>query len=189
MTSEVVKFRLPSNLTVPVVLVMVVVAAATVLWKVVPPELVMVSVPMSVPTAPATVTAPVVLRIKLLERGEAVPVTAAMLIVLAMPVPTVRVTLSSRMALPRVMVPVEAPPTAPLPLFTLSGVSESPRVMIPAPAAVTVPIRLIAEGAVAIMPPVKLKVSVPTLPKVSEPLLPKVVCPAMVLVAPIILTS
>ena len=87
------------------------------------------------------------------------------------------------------MAPVEVPPTKPLPLFTLSGVSESPRVMIPAPAAVTVPIRLIAEGAVAIMPPVKLKVSVPPSPKVSEPLLPKVVCPAMVLVAPIILTS
>ena len=39
-------------------------AASTVLLKVVPPELVMVIVPISVPTAPLTVTAPVVLIVK-----------------------------------------------------------------------------------------------------------------------------
>ncbi len=159
---------------------MVAVAAATVLWKVVPPELVMVKSPISVPTAPATVTAPVVLMVKLLDVPDAVPVTAAILIVLAMPVPTVSVTPSSRMALPRVIVPVDVPPTKPLADLMFIAVSESPRVIIPMPAAVTVPMRLIAEGLVAMMPPVKLKTSEPALPKVSEPLLPKVVSPAMV---------
>ena len=137
--------------------------------------MVMVRFLISVPIAPATVTAPVVLMVKLLDPGEANPVTAARLIVLAMPVPTVRVTLSSRMALPRVMVPVEAPPTKPLPSLMVIAVPESPRVIIPAPAAVIVPLRLIAEGLVAMMPPVKLKTSEPTFPKVSKPLLPKVV--------------
>ena len=180
-TSAVPKVRLPWKATVPVVLVMVVVAVSTVLWNVVPPELVMVRFPMSVPTAPANITAPVVLTVKLSAVPPAVPVTAAILITLAMPVPTVSVTPFSRMALPRVTVPVDAPPTKPLADLMFIAVSESPRVIIPMPAAVIVPMRLIAEGLVAMTPPVKLKTSEPAFPKVSEPLLPKVVSPAMLL--------
>lgn len=58
-TSAVPKVRLPWNATVPVVLVMVVVAASTALWKVVLPELEMVKsliatvVPVMAPTVPA----------------------------------------------------------------------------------------------------------------------------------------
>ena len=43
--------------------VMVTVAAPTVLWNVTPPDLVIVMVPINVPTAPLTVTAPVVLKV------------------------------------------------------------------------------------------------------------------------------
>ena len=106
----------------------------------------------------------------------------------AIPVPTVSVTPLSRMALPRLMLPVEVPPTAAPPFFTFSSVFESPRVITLVPAAATFPMRLIAEGAVAMMPPVKLKVSVPASPKVIEPPLPKVVKPAMLLLALIIFT-
>ena len=46
----------PVNVTVPVVLVRVTVVAASVDWNVVEPEFVIVKTPMSVPTAPETVT-------------------------------------------------------------------------------------------------------------------------------------
>ena len=61
-----VRFRLPLKVTAlfRLVLVMATVAASTVLLKVVPPELVIVIVPTSVPTAPLIVTAPVVLIVK-----------------------------------------------------------------------------------------------------------------------------
>ena len=103
---------MPLKLTVlpTVVLVIATVAALTVLLKVVPPEFVIVIVPMSVPTAP-TVTAPVVLIVKFDALPPAVPVTDDKLKVLAMPVPTVKVTPSARVAAPKVIAPVEVPPT------------------------------------------------------------------------------
>ena len=51
------------NVTVPVVLVSVTVVAASVLWNVAPPDWVIVMVPILVPTAPVTVTVPVVLKV------------------------------------------------------------------------------------------------------------------------------
>ena len=60
----------PLKVIVPVVAVKVTVVALTVELKVAPPELVMVMVPMLVPTAPLTVTAPVVLKVMLDEPEE-----------------------------------------------------------------------------------------------------------------------
>ena len=74
----------------PVVLVKVTVVASTVLLKVVPPELVMVSVPISVPMAPLTVTAPVVLIVMLDEEPPVVPLIEERLIGLALPLPIVK---------------------------------------------------------------------------------------------------
>ena len=53
----------------------VIVAALTVPENVVPPDRVTVTVPMSVPTAPLTVTAPVVFIVRLDAPLRAVPVT------------------------------------------------------------------------------------------------------------------
>ena len=60
----------PVNVIVPVVLVRVTVVATVVLWNVTPPDLVIVIVPILVPTAPDTVTAPVVLMVRFDEPDE-----------------------------------------------------------------------------------------------------------------------
>ena len=183
---RVVAVRAPWKAIVPEVSVSVTVAASTVLPKVVPPDWVISTVPISVPTAPLTVTAPVVLMVRLEDTPPAVPVTAARLIGVAAPVPTVSVVLSAIVAVPMVIWPVEVPPTVELPP-TATPVPASPRVMTPVPAAVTLPLRLMLEGAVATTPPVKFRVS-PLLPRVTVPVLAKVVAPAMVLLAPVMET-
>ena len=166
-----------------VLLLNVTVAALTVLLNVVPPDWVMVTVPISVPTAPPMVAVPVVLIVILEAVLPAVPVTDERLKVLAIPVPTVSVTPSAKVAAPKVICPIEVPPTVELPP-TLIPVLLSPNVMTPTPAAVTMPFKLIALGAVAITPPVKLIVS-PSLPKVTVPVFEKVVAPAIVFDAPL----
>ena len=87
---------------VPVVLVNATVAAFTVLLNVVPPEFVMVIVPILVPTAPVTETVPSVLNVTL-----ALPVTGPetllKLIAFEMPVPKVSVTASAKVAAPNVI--------------------------------------------------------------------------------------
>ena len=129
----------------------------------------MVRVPMSVPTAPPTVTAPVVLIVRLDAVLPAVPLTEDKLIALARFVPTVKVTPSAKVAAPKVMAPVEVPPMMVFAL-TLTG---APRLIAAVPAAVIVPATLTALGAVATTPPVKAKVP-PLAPKVTEPVLLKV---------------
>lgn len=164
------------------VFVRVTVVAPTVPLKVVPPELVIVTVPMSVPMLPPIVTAPVVLMVRFEALPLAVPVTEERLMALAMPVPIVKVAPSARVAAPKVMLPVEAPPTVELPPI-VTPVLLSPKVITPVPAAVTVPLTVMALGAVATIPPVKFIVSEP-LPKVTVPVLAKVVAPAIVLELP-----
>ena len=165
------KVRLPLKATVlfALVLVMATVAASTVLLKVVPPELVMVMVPISVPTAPLTVTAPVVLMVRFDVVPPAVPETEDRLIALAIPVPTVKVAPSTKVAAPKVMLPVEVPPMVVL-AVTLTG---APKFRAAVVAAVIVPATLMALGAVAVIPPVNAKVPV-LAPKVTVPVLLKV---------------
>ena len=150
--------------------------------KVVPPELVMVRVPILVPTAPPMATSPVVLivRFALPLTG---PVTVVSVIGVAAPAPTVR--LLFRLIAPVVIWPVDAPPMIDVPPM-LTAVPLSPKVITPVPAAVTIPFTVIALGAVATTPPVKLMVSALSLPKAKVPVLAKVVVPAIVLDAPLI---
>jgi hypothetical protein len=82
--------RAPVKVIVPVVLVNVTVEALTVLLKVAPPEFVTVTVSMLVPTAPDTVTVPVVLKVRF-EEPEEYPVTDDIDMGVATPVPRVRV--------------------------------------------------------------------------------------------------
>ena len=166
---------------------MVTVLAVTVLWKAIPPDWVMVIVPMSVPTAPAAVTAPVVLRVRSLTAPAAVPVIDPRLMVFAIPVPIVRVTPLAKVALPKVIAPVAAPPTVAL-ADTDTGVLLSPKVMVEAPTeAATVPPMVTAEGAVATTP-LENVVLPRAAPIVTAPVLLKVVVPAIVLLAPVIAT-
>lgn len=90
----VVKVRLPVKVTAlfAVVLVIATVAASTVLLKVVPPELVIVMVPIRVPTAPLTVTAPLVSKVRLAV-PLAGPVTVVRLTGVAAPAPKVKLLL------------------------------------------------------------------------------------------------
>ena len=89
---RVVAVSAPLKVIAPVVSVKVTVVAPTVLLKVVPPELVMVSVPTLVPTAPLTVTAPVVLMVRFALPVDG-PVTVVRLIGVAAPAPIVRLLL------------------------------------------------------------------------------------------------
>ena len=162
--------------------VIVTVAALTAPLNVVPPDCVIVKVPMSVPTAPATVTDPNVLRVRLLANPAAVPVIDSRLMILLIPVPTVRVTLSARVAFPIVIAPVDVPPTSDVPPTFTPVV---PRLITPVPAAVIVPLMVLPEGAVATTPPVNPIVS-PPLPSVTVPVFPNVVVPAIVFAAPVI---
>ena len=147
------------------------------LWfTAVDPELETVTAPISVPTTPFRLTAPVVLIVRLLTAPPAVPVTEPKVTLLATPVPIVSVTLSARTALPNVMAPVDVPPTVVVPPTVTEVV---PRLITPVPADVTVPLIDLLEGAVAVTPPVKARVSPPS-PKVSVPVLLKVVAPAIV---------
>ena len=111
MVFSVVAVSAPLKVIAPVVSVRVTVTAPTAPVKVVPPELVMVSVPISVPIVLETVTAPVVLIVRFDTAFRAVPIIEERLIALAIPVPRVRVTPSASVVAPKVMVPVEAPPT------------------------------------------------------------------------------
>jgi len=163
---SVVAVKAPEKVMVPVVLVNVTVAASTVLENVVPPDLVTVTVPISVPTAPLTVTAPVVLIVKLETEFNAVPVTEDKEIGVSAPAPTVNVLLSDKVAAPIVICPVDAPPIVESPV-----IETVPKVITPVPAALTVPLIVLELGAVAITPPVNAvvpaKVSVPELEKVT----------------------
>ena len=141
---------------------------------------------MSVPTAPLTVTAPVVLIVRLETVPLSVPVTVDKVIDVAAPAPTVNVAPSARVAAPKVICPVDVPPTVELPP-TLTPVSESPKVITPDPAAVTVPFKLILLGAVATTPPVN-AVASPPFPRVTVPVLENVVIPAIELLAPLNIT-
>ncbi len=174
--------RFPWNATVApsLVSVMATAAASTVDWNVTPPELVIVTVPMSVPTASATVTTPVVLSVRFDEVPKAVPDTASRLMALPIPVPTVSVTLSASVTSPRSIRPVAAPPTAAL-AVTDTPVFASPSVIVlAADVAATVPAIDTELGAVAVTPAVNVSVSPASLPKVSAPVFENVVAVSIV---------
>ena len=136
---------------------------------------------MSVPTAPLTVTVPVVFNVKLEDEPFNVPVTEDKLNVFALPVPTVRVTPSAKVAAPKVIAPVDVPPTVESPETVTALV---PKLITPVPAAVIVPLIIFELGAVAVTPPVNAVVS-PPFPRVTVPVLEKVVAPAIVLLDPL----
>jgi len=144
----------PLKAIVPVVLVRTtLVPVVTAPVKVVPPELVMVRVPMSVPIVLETASAPSVLIVKCEALPFAVPATAVRLIGVLAPAPIMRVTPSTKVVLPNVIVPVLAPPTVLLAL-TVTAVSASPKVITPVPLAAIVPAIDTLLGAVATKPPV-----------------------------------
>ena len=179
-----VKLPLNSTVWLSAVSVIVTVSAATVPWKSVPPDCVIVTVPMSVPTASATVTTPVVFTVKLESEPLATPLTASRLIAFAIPVPTVSVTPSLIVASPRSIVPVAAPPIVAF-AVTVTPVPLSPSVVVLAPVvAATVPATLTADGAVAVTPPTNVVLSPEPSPSVTAPVLAKVVVPAIEFVAP-----
>ena len=139
-------------------------------------QLVTVTVPILVPTAPDTVKEPVVLKVRF-ALPEPGPVTEDNEIGVAAPAaPTVNVALLARVMAPMVIWPVEVPPTTEVPV-TETGLF---RLMTPVPAAVTLPYNVMPEGWVAVTPPVK--VYVPLLPRVKAPVLEKVA--ALVMAAP-----
>ena len=164
-----------------------IVPALTALANVAPPLFITVSVPMSVPTTPATFTAPVVLMVRFDAKPPAVPDTAARLIGVATPVPTVSVTPSASSAFPIVISPVEVPPTSELP-STETPVSASPSLITPTPAALTVPFKRMPAVApvcaVATTPPVKAIVSPPS-PSVSVPVFKNVAALSTTFVVPV----
>lgn len=142
--------------------------------------------PIFVPIAPFKITAPVDVTVRLLTAPAAVPLTDPKVIAFAIPVPTVRVTPLAKVAFPKVMAPVDVPPTVVVPPTVTEVV---PRLITPVTAAVMVPLMALLEGAVAVTPPVKARASAvgnPPSPKVKIPVLLKVVIPAIVLFAPVI---
>ena len=172
--------RLPLKAIVPVVSVRATaVPTNTLPLKVVPPEFVTVRFFMLLvtsPIAPLTVAAPVVFKVRLEELSVVVLLIEARLIGVAAPAPTVSVEASAIVASVKVICPVDVPPIVVLPV-TLMG---APRLMTPVPAADTVPSTLIADGAVAMTPPVKARVTPEVLFRVSAPVFAKVVIPAIV---------
>ena len=164
-----VRLSAKDTVAASVVSVMATVVASTVSLKVVPPLLVIVIVPISVPTASATATTPVVSMVKFDGLPASVPSTASRLMALAIPVPTVKVASSARIASPRSIRPVAEPPILAL-AVTATAVSASPNVIVLAPVvAAIVPAILRADGAVAVRPPLKVMLSVASLPKVTAP--------------------
>ena len=139
--------------------------------KVVPPELVMVRVPMSVPMVLLTATTPVVLIVRLEVLPESVPATELRLIALLIPVPKVKVTLSAKVVAPKLMAPVAAPPMVVLAKM-LTGVVAKLITLVELFAAI-VPDKYFVLGANAVKPLVKAKVP-PLVPSVNVPLLLKV---------------
>ena len=107
---------------------------------------------------------PVVLIVKFGVPAE--PLTVPREIGVAPAAPTVNVTPSDKVALPKVICPVDAPPIVEFPV-----IETVPKVITPVPAALTIPLIVLELGAVAITPPVNAvvpaKVRVPVLEKVA----------------------
>ena len=124
-----------------------------------------VTVPMSVPIVLAE-TVLVVLSVRLEDKPPAVPVTVDKVIGVTAPAPTVNVTLSAKVAAPKVIAPVDVPPIVEVPV-----IETVPKFITPVPAALTVPLIVLELGDVAVTPPVNavvpIKASVPVLEKVA----------------------
>ena len=131
---------------------------------------------MADPTAP-TEAVLVVLIVKFGVPAE--PLTIPKEIGVAYPAPTVNVTPSDKVAFPKVICPVDAPPIVDVPV-----IETVPKLITPVPAALTVPLIVLVLGAVAVTPPVNSIVSLPY-PKITIPVLEKVVAPAIVLLDPL----
>ena len=125
-----------------------------------------VTVPISVPTAPLTVAAPVVFIVRLDTPPRFVPETEPKEIGVPAPAPTVNVTSFDKVAFPKVICPVDVPPIVDVPV-----IETVPKFITPVPAALTVPLIVLELGDVAVTPPVNAfvptKVSVPVLEKVA----------------------
>ena len=133
--------------------------------NVVPPEFVTVSVPISVPMDPLTVTAPVTSMVTFDAVLPAVPAMLVRLIPPEPPVPSVSVTPSARVAAPSVIVPL---PAAKVELPATDVVPSVRAVFV----VVTFPLTEVAP-AVWTSPPVKVSVSLP-FPSAIAPEVPNV---------------
>ena len=135
------------------------VAARTVLANVAPPLRVTVTEFSGcvAPTAPETVTIPVVLKATLALFASVVLSIEPVLIGVPTPVPTVSVFAFAIVALPSMISPVEVPPTSAVSV-TFTGVV--PRLITPTPAVEIVPAIFFKDGAVATTPPVNAITSV-----------------------------
>lgn len=122
------------------------------------------------PTPPLTVTAPNVLMVKLAELALT-PLIELKLIGVLAPPPTVKVSPLLIVVAPKVICPVEAPPTVALSVTAIVLLI----LITPVPPAETVPARLICDGAVAVTPPLNKIKSLESLPSVNAPVLIKVV--------------
>ena len=153
---SVVAVNAPLNATVPTVLVSVTVVALTVLLKVVPPEWVMVSVPTSETDEP------------LISAPATPPVTKVRLYVAPVTAPMVR--------------------SATLVVAFVLSVVAAPKVMAPKVMAalvlLMVPLMIRTLGAVAVKPPVNVKLSPLASPKYSPPDVPKVTALVICVVLP-----
>ena len=159
----------------------VTVAALTVLWKSTPPDCVTNTVPSgAVPTAPVTVTRPVVL----IVRFSAAPVAALPVIVLAFtivapPVPSVRLLPSASVVAPSVIVPVPAFSVA----LSVTETAVVPRFI--ATLVVLIAPAMLFGPAVATNPPVNVVVSPAASPISVVPVLANVEAPPIVFVVPV----
>jgi len=135
---------------------MVTVPAVSVEPKVAVPELVRVTEPRSVPTAPVTLTAPRVSKVMAEVAPPAVPLMAPVVMGVVAPAPRVRLAPSARFSAGKVMAPVLVPPIW-LEPETVSGLVVA-RLSTPAPwAAREMPAKEMDEAAVAVRPPSKAK--------------------------------
>ncbi len=135
---------------------MVILTAFKVLPKVVPPLSVMVTafkgLPLE-PTAPVTPIVPVLFKVRFAVWTVPDSATEAIVIGVAAPAPTVKVSVSVIVVAPKVIWPVEVPPITD---DTVDPVTlTAPKLMTPVPEAVTVPCTVVVL-AVLVKPPVKL---------------------------------
>ena len=148
------------------------------------PELVIVTVPISVSKLLLIKTEPVVLIVILEAEPPAVPLIEERLIGLAIPVPMVRVTPSSNVVALRAMIPVDPPPKN-VSARTLTGVMPNEIRFVPNVTEI-VPERNLVLGDSAVKPLLKTRVP-PLAPKVKVPVLLKIT--ALVIVPVVALSA
>ena len=175
--------RLPPIVTVlPDVVLVITNEFASIIQLDKPPELVIVTVSISVWKLSRIVTDPIVLIVILEAKPPAVPRMDARIIGLAIPVPSVNVTPSANVVAARVIVPV-APPPKNVFTRTLTGVTPNLIRLVPTVAEI-VPERNFVLGDSAVKPLLKTKVP-PLAPSVKVPVLLKVTALVIVPLVPL----